>query len=203
MTNGLSEIEHVKVTRVTILETKSYALMSQLSGQRVIRQHLGRSLNGHMVVIKEEAVGKLQRALEKQEIYVTGIPIREARVELSSDGLLLLALNVYESLGQWCKLPFEVPVALVKQLSAHHELDTLSLVQQTVEEISSQLGRVIDGWAVLPSQNGLPIEQTLPLISEAIEKSHNIEMTYWSAGRGVWAGRHARAHYAYHFTLPY
>ena len=63
--------------------------------------------------------------------------------------------------------------------------EVYEVAQQLVEETLDRLAEALDGWARFPMpEAGLPVEETLPVIEQAIAAGQTLRLSYWTAGRG-------------------
>jgi predicted DNA-binding transcriptional regulator YafY len=100
---------------------------------------------------------------------------------------ILICARVYQALGQWLDLPQPLASGMLDDLATQLDSATQSAVEQAYQQTIERLTQVIDGYAPRLdfSMNGLPQEQTLPIIQQALREEHDLDMTYWSAGRGL------------------
>lgn len=185
------KIADVHLHHVTLLETRSPERMTEITRPRQVRQHILRTLNPRTVIVNEAKLQDVTRYLRRQGISLIAPP-DEAKPKTPSDftqgaASLLICARVYQALAQWLDLPQPLPSGMLNNLAAHLDSATQSAAQQASEQTIERLKQVIDGYAPRLdfSNQGLPQAQTLPIIQQALRDEHDLDMTYWSAGRGV------------------
>ena len=187
LTRWAANIQRVTLHQLTILETNTTTQMRKLTAGRTIKNSLSRTLSARAVVIKESAVPKVQQTLHKQGIHIAGMPYLEvshSSFSQASPAQFLLTAHIYKRLAQWIKLPQPLPVSTLNQIEAQLDPSTRTIIEQAATDTIEQLKQVIDGWAIRPlSGAGLPQNETLPIIEQAINKKQDLQLTYWSAGR--------------------
>jgi len=179
------------IRRLTVLETVDPEIIVRLSQSRRGRPIIRRTLSRRTVVVDEGKLPLLVRRLTRQE----GIP---PRVEIpsaappSSPALgrggaahLWLVARLYQKLGRFIPLPVHFPQSLLEHLAAVAEPGDMEAADAALEQALAALQDAIDGWAAFPAwgEPGLAVEETLPLIQQALEQGRALGMTYYTAGR--------------------
>lgn len=183
------DIQQVQLHQLTILETSNAAQMQQLTANRTLNNCLERSLSSRAVVVKEAAIERVQRALNKQGIETSGMPHQRITKKPFDEGhhaQALLTGIIYQALSQWIALPQRLFNSSLNEIALQLSPSTRTIIQQAAKQTIEQLKQVIDGYPARRLQGiGLPQEQSLPIIQQAINISQDLQITYWSAGRNV------------------
>lgn len=106
------------------------------------------------------------------------LPVAEAAV-------LWLALQVYERVGRYARLPLRAAPETMR-----HLLDALSATQQgslmtQLQEIEAALASAIDQLPFTPPKAPSDPATWRALINQAIDQRHDLNLLHWSAGRGL------------------
>ncbi len=98
---------------------------------------------------------------------------------------LWLALQVYRDLNQHIRLPARTPQALLNHLAALATPPDLAAAEVAAEQTMAALRQVIAGWAPFPPwpEGGLPVEESLPIIKQALSTGQALQISYYTAGR--------------------
>jgi len=179
------------IRRLAVLETSDPDVIVRLTQARRGRRLVLRTLSRRAVVVDEGQLPLLVRRLAEQE----GVP---PHVEVSPAGPpsdpalgrggaahLWLAARLYQCLGQFIRLPTHAPQALLEHLAALAEPGDLVAAEAAVEQALAALRDALAGRAAFPAwvEPGLDVEETLPLIQQALEEGFALEMDYYTAGR--------------------
>jgi predicted DNA-binding transcriptional regulator YafY len=98
-------------------------------------------------------------------------------------------LKVYQGLGQFIRLPARTPQALLDYLASLADPDALASAEATAAMTLEALQEVVAGRAVFPplveplAEGGLPVEESLAVIKQALAEGMALEMDYYTAGR--------------------
>ena len=193
------QIGQVRLHHVTLLETNSPALMTELTRPRRIRDQIRRTLSPRAVIVNEKKVGLITPHLLREGIPLTDAPTpsllednRQRQSDKAQPAHLLYALYVCQALSQWVEPPQRIPARLISTLSAQLDSGTCTAAKQSAEDYIEKIKHKIkeENEEPLPysyrvNHNGLPQEDTLPLIEQAINETRYLTMTYWTARRGV------------------
>jgi hypothetical protein len=183
--------ERAVIRRLTVLEAADPQVIARLSQARRGRGLLRRTLSRRAVVVDEGRLPLLVRRLTEQE----GVPPRveapppaaPADPALGRGGAahLWLAARVYQRLGRFIRLPARFPQELLEHLAALAEPGDLMAADAAAAQVLVALQDVLDGRAAFPAwvEPGLPVEETLALVQEALEEGSALEMAYYTAGR--------------------
>jgi hypothetical protein len=185
------------VHRLTVLEVDDPEIISRLAGTRRGRDLIVRTLSPRAVVVDAAHLDLLVRRLTQQE----GVPPRIAIARRDSDSdsgyrssLSLsgaahawLALKVYQGLGQFIRLPAHTPQALLEGLAAQAGPEDLAAAETAADVALAALQEAIVGRAAFPPwpEGGLPVEESLAVIRQALAEGQALEMDYYTAGRDV------------------
>ena len=187
LTRWANNIQRVRLHQLTILETNNASQMRKLTAGHTIKKSVLSTLSARAVVIKESAVPTVQQALHKQGIHIAGMPMlspEATHLAQGSPAQFLLTAHIYKGLAQWINLPQPLPISTLNQIEAQLDPSTRTIIEQSATDTIEQLKQVIDGWAIRPrSGAGLPQNETLPQIEQAIKQKQDLKLTYWSAGR--------------------
>lgn len=185
-----ADVRSVSLRNVTLLEARDAEHLQKLSAKRAMREHFRETLSPRAVVVDTGRVESLLRALERQAVWPqVDLPLGEVADDPVEDAgaavYLWVAGRVYTQLSRWIDLPTPMPAAVLDDLKAQMSPEVLAVARQMVEDTLDRLTEAMDGWARYPMpEAGLPPEETLPVIENAIEAGETLEMTYWTAGRG-------------------
>jgi hypothetical protein len=104
-----------------------------------------------------------------------------------------LALKVYQGLGRFIRLPARTPQALLDSLASLADPDNpsagsgqaLAAAETAAEAALAALGDAMDGRAAFPPwpEAGLPVEESLASIEQALAEGKLLAMDYYTAGR--------------------
>lgn len=186
------EIQSVRLHRVTVLETRTADQMVELTRHRRLRHCVRRTLSPRTIIVNEQDIQKLRRALRRLGIHAhdlipssSGEAADLAALDTGAATYLLTASRVYTALSRWIDLPQPLPTALLDDLATHLDPESVTAANQVAADVVNALAQVMDGWTPQPMPGGgLSPEEVLPHIEEAIHHGQLLDITYWTAGRG-------------------
>lgn len=174
-----------------ILETADPDIISRLASTRRGRALIHRTLSPRAVIVDPARLDLLVQRLTEQEGVPPSPPLNPPQRggrEAWRGGItahLWLTLRVYQELGQHIRLPVRIPQSVIDQLSPHLTPTDLAAADVVAEQILAALEQAIAGRAAFPpwSGEGLPVEESVPLIETALRDGLYLELDYYSAGR--------------------
>jgi hypothetical protein len=192
--------ERTTIRRLTVLETSDPEVISRLASTRRGRSLIVRTLSPRAVVVDEARLDQLVRRLARQEGVPPAVGSKRAMPTSYPTSYSLLptpgpsgaahawlALKVYQGLGRFIRLPARTPQALLEHLAALADPSgqALAAAETAAEAVLAALQDVMDGRATFPPwpEAGLPVEESLALIEEALANGQALEMDYYTAGR--------------------
>lgn len=193
LTGWAEEVAAVRLSRATLLRTRTAEQMASLGKERAVRKRIRLTLSPRAVLVDDDVDG-LRRALDR-----LGVPFRDTLPpsqpastpdDVFDRGMLyrlLVAARVYRSLQRWIDSPpTHVPAAVLSALAEQLSDRDVSAAQHQADETIEALAQAMDGWTPRPMPGeGLPVTETLPLLKRAIATDGTVRLTYWTAGRGV------------------
>jgi hypothetical protein len=95
---------------------------------------------------------------------------------------LWLAMRVYHELGQHIDLPVRLPYALRDKVAEQLDEASLAAAEAAVEQTLAALKEALIGRVAFPPwpDEGLPVEETLPLIEQALATGQALELDYYA-----------------------
>ncbi len=182
--------DRMTLRSVTLLETADPQVISRLASARRGRGLIQGSLSPRAVIVDPARLDQLVRRLVRQE----GVPPRRVgqpgslpplSLSLSEAAHLWLAVQVYRELGRLVRLPVRIPQAVLDRLAAGAGSEQLAAAEGAAARVRAELEQVITGRAIFPPwpEEGLPLQESLPVIEQALAKGHALWMSYYSAGR--------------------
>ncbi|MEE8391226.1 MAG: WYL domain-containing protein [Anaerolineae bacterium] len=198
------DLDQVAIRQALVLQTRDPDLLRELTGQRRVRETLGRTLNDRTVEVRADRLDALLRRLEWRGITPrldltplrlpsTGSgqapPARGERealqplpaLEEGERAAIAAALRVYAHLADELGLSTRPAHALAQRWSQSLPLHLRDGVERAVEQTLAALHRA----APLEMEDRLP-EPTGPLLGSletAIQEQATVEIDYYTAGR--------------------
>lgn len=172
---------------LTILEVTDPAIISRLAQTRRGRAMMVRTLSSRAVVVDGSRLKPLVRRLTTQE----GVPplvsgsrgIGDNETAFDSPAAqAVLAVKAYQQLGNFIDLPVPVSTDQIAALPDQLDEATLAAIEVSVAKIVAAVADALIGRTIYPPwpEEGLPIEETLPLIETAIAGGQLLEITYYA-----------------------
>lgn len=188
--------DRVTIHHATLLETTDPDIIIRLASTRRGRALIHRTLSPRAIVVDSIRLDQLVRRLTEQEgvppkdetgtFRVKAESIQPSSLSLhpSSAAHLWLAVRVYQQLGQYIPLPVRLPQTLLDQVTALSSSADLAAAEIAAEQTLAALQQVVEGRTIFPAwpEDGLPVEDSLPVIEEALATGQNLELLYYTAG---------------------
>jgi hypothetical protein len=188
--------DRVTIHHATLLETTDPDIIIRLASTRRGRALIHRTLSPRAIVVDSIRLDQLVRRLTEQEgvppkdetgtLRVKAESIQPSSLSLhpSSAAHLWLAVRVYQQLGQYIPLPVRLPQTLLDQVTALSSSADLAAAEIAAEQTLAALQQVVEGRTIFPAwpEDGLPVEDSLPVIEEALATGQNLELLYYTAG---------------------
>jgi predicted DNA-binding transcriptional regulator YafY len=97
---------------------------------------------------------------------------------------LWLTLQVYQRLNQHLRLPVRIPQALLDHLAGQVTPTDIAAAEVAAGQVLADLRRALDGYVPFPPwpEGGLPEEESLAVIEEALATGQNLRLRYYAAG---------------------
>ncbi len=173
-----------------LLETTNPAVITQLASTRRGRALIQGTLSPRAVKIDPTKVSQIVKRLTAQE----GVPpqadlaqVKNRSTQPSIDNLpvasLWLAVQVYQQLGQHISLPMRISQTVLDQLIDLASPADLAAAESLAQQTIATINQVIDGRAAFSpwSEEGLPEEESLAIIKQALANGQNIQLLYYAA----------------------
>lgn len=179
------------VQRLTVLEVSDPEILVRLQRSRRGRQLVLRTLGRRAVAVDEGKLPLLVRRLTQQEDAPPWVelpqPVTSTRSELGRGGaaLLWLAARVYRDLGTVLPLPAVLPDEVLERLAAQLAPGDLTAAEASAQRVRAALQDALAGRSAFPmwTQPTLKIEESLPIIEQALQDGLALELAYYTAGR--------------------
>jgi hypothetical protein len=191
LTSWAKGAARMRVRRLTVLEVSDPEILARLQrsrrGRRLIVQTLGR----RAVAVDEGKLALLVRRLTQQEDAPPWVELPQsvapAQSGLGKGGaaLLWLAARVYRDLGAVLPLPTALPDEVLERLAAQLAPGELTAAEASAQRVRAALQDALAGRSAFPmwTQPTLKLEESLPIIEQALQEGLALEMAYYTAGR--------------------
>jgi hypothetical protein len=184
------------IRTVPILETTDPAILSRLAATKRGRRLMGRSLSTRTVIVDGRRLDQLIRRLTEQEgmppqiaqqnepadpiVASTGKPVKQLPTNHAAH--LWQAARVYQMLGRYINLPSRFPADLFEALTNQVDPIAKAAAEAAVDQVVEALEAALTGRVAYPPwpEEGLPIEQSLSVIEQALAESALIEIDYYA-----------------------
>jgi hypothetical protein len=181
------EFDRVAIRQVLLLQARDAGVLRDLTGQRHIRETLGRTLNARTVVVRTDQLDALLRRLARRGIlprldlshpHPAPLPGRERGEERAA---VAVALRVHAHLADALGLPTRPAFALARRWSEGLPLPLRDAVERAVEQTLNALHRA----APMEMEDHLPgpVGPLLESLEVAIRERATVEIEYYTAGR--------------------
>jgi hypothetical protein len=174
-----------------LLEVTEPEIITRLAATRRGRALIHRTLSPRAVVVDPARLDPLVRRLTAQEGAPPQLVINNEQLAKDTPGSLSsaeaaqawLALQVYQGLGRYIRLPARTSQALLDRLARLATPADLAAAGVAAEQTLAELQPLFDGRAPFPawSDEGLPEADSLPIIEAALANGHNLDLHYYAA----------------------
>jgi hypothetical protein len=190
-----AESTQMTLSRPALLECQDQAILSHLARKRRFRRYIVRTLSSRAVILDDAHVGAAVRHLHR-EGYTPRLTLPDSQVQATAPAgrttaaIQLLAGQVYQGLAQFIRLPAPIPFELLSEWAQTLSPAELAAAEAQAVRVLESLASALDGWTPQPSpQPGLDPETLRRQIEAAILEKRCLQLSYWSAGRGVLTNR--------------
>ncbi len=178
-----------RIRRVTLLEVDDPQQLGELRRRRTLRHALGDPLSPRAVQVKPDQLPQLLRGLCQLGAYPrVELPLAEATASAASlpqSALLWLAGEVYRRLGEHLPLPVPLPTDILDAVASGLSDAEREAAAIHADQLLRDLERLIEGYLPYPAgEHRSDPEQMRSLIEQALAQGRDLEIVYWSAGRG-------------------
>lgn len=182
----------MRVQRLTVLEVSDPEILARLQHSRRGRQLVLRTLGRRAVAVDEGKLPLLVRRLTQQEDAPPWVELPQTTTSEQDRGLgkggaalLWLAARVYRDLGKVLPLPAALPDEVLERLAAQLAPGDLTAAEASAQRVRAALQDAFAGRSAFPmwTQPTLKIEESLPIIEQALQDGLALELAYYTAGR--------------------
>ncbi|MCB0214789.1 MAG: hypothetical protein KDJ52_35950, partial [Anaerolineae bacterium] len=173
------------VHHAAVLETTDPAIITRLASTRRGRALIHRTLSPRAVVVDPAQLDHLVRRLTEQEGIPPKVeykirnddPIHNSSfiIHNSEAAHLWQLVRVYQDLGRHIPLPVRLPQSLLDKLAGLASPQALAAADIAAEQTTAVLQDAIDGRSPFPpwTNDGLPLDHSLPIIQAALAGGHH------------------------------
>jgi hypothetical protein len=189
-----AELDRVAVRRVTILESKDPATLTELTRSQRVRQSIQRTLSPRAVVVRESRLPALLRQLQRRGLTprtnIT-LPYQSTNSQFTTPSLaqLYFAALLNHQLADKLPAPYRVDYSLVleleRQLTPADQILARQLAEEAHDLVNDEYGLWNSNQSLAREDSAFripqsPLEATLPLIEHAILSGQPLTFTYYS-----------------------
>ncbi len=185
--------QEVRLRQLAVLETANPDLMAGLRRRKFIRRHLGDALSPTRSIVNPAALPALRQHLASLGWHLAAPPQPEADARPAPNaltlspaeaGLLWLAGQVYQQMGQHLALPFPLPAALLDALAACLSPEQQQAAEFWAAQVDQAVVNALAGYLGLPAWlDDAPAADALPTIEAALAAGNDLILTYFSPAR--------------------
>ncbi|MDH7487498.1 MAG: WYL domain-containing protein [Anaerolineae bacterium] len=184
-----------RIHRLTLLEADQPQHLAELRRRRAFRRCWGEPVSPRAIQVKPDRLSQLLDGLRNLGAYprVELAPAEAAArsASLPQHATLWLAVEVYRRLAEYLPLPAPLSGDILDAIAAGLSDAQLEAATLYADQVLDDLERVIEGYLHYPAgeHRGDP-KAISPLIEQAIAEGKDLDIVYWSAGRGQQTTRH-------------
>lgn len=183
------------IRRVTLLEADQPQYLAELRRRRTFRRCWGEPFSPRAIQVKPDRLPQLLDALrnlgEYPQVNLAPGEAAARSAPLPQNATLWLAAEVYRRLADHLPLPVPLSRDILDTVADGLSDPEREAAILYADQVLSDLERVIEGYLHYPAgeHRGDP-KKIRPVIEQAMAQGKDLDIVYWSAGRGQQTTRH-------------